>query len=121
MTGAATSPSSTSSRRGRNPGRSRKEGADVIPAIILAGGRGTRLAAAVSDVPKPMAPNGAQPFLERVIAHLRSQGITELVLSIGHKGEVIDRHFGSSWHGMRIRDCAERVPLGTGGAMRKAM
>jgi NDP-sugar pyrophosphorylase family protein len=93
----------------------------VIPAIILAGGSGTRLASAVSDVPKPMAPIGARPFLELVMTHLRSQGVAELVLSIGHKGAVIERHFGARWQGVRIRYCAERAPLGTGGAMRKAM
>ncbi len=92
----------------------------AIPAIVLVGGLGKRLAGIAGDVPKPMAPIGGRPFLEIVIDHLIAQGIREVVLSVGHKREVIQKHFGSCWRGLQIRYCIEERPLGTGGAIKKA-
>ncbi len=93
----------------------------MLPAIVLAGGAGTRLSTVVSDVPKPMAPINGRPFLEILLGHLIGQGVIAIVLAVGHKFEVIQRHFGSSWRGAAIRYCIEDQPLGTGGALKQAL
>ena len=93
----------------------------MIPAIVLAGGAGTRLSTVVNDVPKPMAPINGRPFLEILVDYLNGQGVTTVVLSVGHKRETIQTHFGSRWRGLEIRYCIEEQPLGTGGALKKAM
>lgn len=93
----------------------------MIPAIILAGGAGTRLAPLVPDVPKPMAPIRGRPFLELLLEQLIRQGVSTVVLSVGYKREVIERHFGSRWRGLEVRYCVEEVALGTGGGLKRAM
>jgi D-glycero-alpha-D-manno-heptose 1-phosphate guanylyltransferase len=91
-----------------------------LPAIILAGGFGTRLASVVSDRPKPMADIAGKPFLERLLNRLIAQGVTRAVLAVGYKREVIQAHFGNEYRGLPIAYSEEIEPLGTGGAMRKA-
>ena len=90
-------------------------------AVILAGGFGTRLRAVVSDVPKPMAPIGGQPFLALLMAHLARNGFQRVVLSVGYLADAIVAHFGSEWRGMAVDYAREEVPLGTGGAIRAAL
>lgn len=89
-------------------------------AIILAGGFGTRLAAVVSDVPKPMAPVAGRPFLERLLDRLIAQGIRRVVLAVGHKKDIIRNHFGATYKGVPIQYSEENEPLGTGGAILQA-
>jgi D-glycero-alpha-D-manno-heptose 1-phosphate guanylyltransferase len=89
-------------------------------AIVLAGGLGTRLRSAVSDVPKPMAPIAGRPFLEFVLTQLRQQGLERVILSVGYKSEVISAHFGTAWNGLALDYCIEDRPLGTGGAIAEA-
>ena len=90
-------------------------------AIILAGGRGTRLQAVVSDVPKPLAPIGGRPFLEYQLRFLVRQGFSHVVLSVGYKREHIVLRFGSHFDTLRITYCAEDEPLGTGGAIKASL
>jgi NDP-sugar pyrophosphorylase family protein len=91
------------------------------PTLILAGGLGTRLRAIIGDLPKPMAPVAGRPFLEYQIAALRAQGLTDIVLSVGYRHELIAAHFGDgSAFGVRIACVVEDRPLGTGGAVRLA-
>ncbi|MES2884328.1 MAG: nucleotidyltransferase family protein [Pseudomonadota bacterium] len=92
----------------------------ITDAVVLAGGFGTRLASVVSDVPKPMAPVAGRPFLERLLDRLIAQGITRVVLAVGHKREVIQNHFGSRYHKLEVLYSIEAKPLGTGGALRQA-
>ena len=92
-----------------------------IPAIILAGGLGTRLRSVISDLPKPMAPVAGQPFLHYIFLYLQKQGITDVVLSVGYKSEVIKEFFGDKYAGINIRYAVENEPLGTGGGIRQAM
>jgi len=92
----------------------------IRDAIVLAGGFGTRLAAVVSDVPKPMAPIAGRPFLERLLDRLAGQGIERVVLAVGYKREVIEQHFGAHYGALAIRYSIESEPLGTGGALRQA-
>ena len=92
----------------------------IETAVVLAGGFGTRLAAVVSDVPKPMAPVAGRPFLERLLDRLAEQGLQRVVLAVGYKRQIIQSHFGDRYHGMDVAYSIEAEPLGTGGAMRQA-
>lgn len=89
----------------------------VGSAVILAGGLGTRLRAAVPDLPKPMAPINGRPFLEHQIDYWIDQGIRHFVLSVGYRRELIMDHFGASYRNARIDYAIETVPLGTGGGL----
>ena len=92
-----------------------------MEALVLAGGLGTRLKSKLSGVPKPMAPVGGRPFLEFLLSQLKRADCTRAVLSVGHLHEVIQDHFGASFRGMRLDYAIEEAPLGTGGAIRKAL
>jgi NDP-sugar pyrophosphorylase family protein len=92
-----------------------------IPALILAGGAGTRLRPVVSDRPKPMATVGGRPFLELQIEWLRRQGVRRVVLCTGHLHQHVEDHFGDGRaFGVSIAYSLERSPLGTGGALKLA-
>jgi len=95
---------------------------EELEAVILAGGKGTRLRSVVSDRPKPMAEVAGKPFLEWLVLELRSQGIHQIILSTGYLGEVVETYFGRGdrW-GVTIRYSREESALGTGGAARQAL
>lgn len=86
--------------------------------VIMAGGKGTRIAELNSQVPKPMIPIDGKPILEYQIDTLRRQGYKEFILVIGHLGHVITDYFndGSKW-GVHIQYIMEESPLGTAGAL----
>ncbi len=88
-----------------------------MQAIILAGGFGTRLQAVVKDVPKPMADISSKPFLVYLFQHLKSCGITKVVISVGYLQEKIIEYFGNSYLDIEISYAKEDKPLGTGGAI----
>ncbi|MCS6819568.1 MAG: nucleotidyltransferase family protein [Chitinophagales bacterium] len=90
-------------------------------AIILAGGMGTRLSSVVSDVPKPMAPVGNFPFLHYLFMYLKRQMISTVVLAVGYKYQAIKSYFGDNYEGLKIQYSIEEEPLGTGGAIKRAM
>lgn len=92
-----------------------------MEAIVLAGGLGTRLRSVVSDLPKPMAPIGNKPFLEYILKYLQKNGITRAILSVGYKWETIKEYFGYKWENIELVYSVEDEPLGTGGAIKKAM
>jgi D-glycero-alpha-D-manno-heptose 1-phosphate guanylyltransferase len=92
-----------------------------MQAIILAGGKGTRLRSVLNNLPKPMAPIGHRPFLEIVLEKLAAQGFQKIVLSVGFMAETIIRHFGSKYFGMDLSYAIEEFPLGTGGGVRLAL
>lgn len=92
-----------------------------MEAIVLAGGRGVRLAARVSGIPKAMAPVAGRPFLEILLRQLERSGCTRVILSVGYLHAVIEDHFGSEFAGMSLDYAVEESPLGTGGAIRKAL
>jgi D-glycero-alpha-D-manno-heptose 1-phosphate guanylyltransferase len=92
-----------------------------LEAIVLAGGLGTRLRSVVSDLPKPMAPIGDKPFLEYILKYLQKNGITRVILSVGYKWETIKEYFGYKWENIELVYSVEDEPLGTGGAIKKAM
>ena len=88
-----------------------------MEAIVLAGGLGTRLRAAVPDLPKPMAPVGDRPFLELLLDHWIRQGVARFILSVGYRREAITGHFGVAFHGAAIDYAVEEKPRGTGGGL----
>jgi D-glycero-alpha-D-manno-heptose 1-phosphate guanylyltransferase len=88
-----------------------------MDAIVLAGGLGTRLRAAVPDLPKPMAPVNGRPFLERLLDYWLAQGVKRFILSTGYRHEMLAAHFGASYHGAAIEQVVEDRPLGTGGGL----
>ena len=92
-----------------------------MEAIILAGGFGTRLSTVVSDVPKPMAPIKGRPFLEYLLDDLNEKGINRIILAVGYKKEIIKSHFKEKYKNIDIVYSDEDVPLGTGGAIKKAL
>lgn len=95
--------------------------AGSLPAIILAGGLGTRIRATHPDLPKPMIPIAGRPFLEWQIAWLRAQGIDEVVLSIGYRAAAIATHFQRPRvAGVTVRCVTEDAPMGTAGGARLA-
>ena len=86
--------------------------------VIMAGGKGTRIASIASDIPKPMIQILGKPILEYEIDCLRRQGLTDIVLIIGHLGHVIVNYFGDgSSFGVKIRYINETTPLGTAGGL----
>lgn len=92
-----------------------------MDAIVLAGGLGTRLRAVVADVPKPMAPVAGRPFLEILLSSLQRQGVQRVVLSVGYLADRIVSHFGPRFHDVELVYEIEDEPLGTGGALRRAL
>ncbi len=88
--------------------------------VILAGGKGTRLGDLTRSVPKPMVPLAGKPMLEYQIELARECGFSELILLIGHLGEVIEDYFrdGRDW-GVSLRYFRESTPLGTAGALKE--
>lgn len=92
-----------------------------MEAIVLAGGFGTRLKEVVSDVPKPMAPVNGKPFLEYLIKDLGEKGIRHIILAIGYKKEIIKEYFKNRYENIEITYSEELTPLGTGGAIKKAL
>jgi D-glycero-alpha-D-manno-heptose 1-phosphate guanylyltransferase len=93
----------------------------VTEAVILAGGRGTRLLEVVADRPKPMAEVAGRPFVEWLVLALQRQGVRRVVFSTGHQGAVIERHFEGGMPGVEVVCVRESEPLGTGGGVRNAL
>lgn len=85
---------------------------------MLAGGLGTRLKEKFGDLPKPLAPLGGRPVLERQIEWLAGHGIREVVLCVGYGAEQVRAALGDGARlGVRLHYSIEESPLGTGGAL----
>ena len=90
-------------------------------AVILAGGKGTRLRPYTTVLPKPLIPVGERPILEIIIRQLARAGFTRVELCVGHLGELIRAYFTESSKvpsGVQIDYRWEDEPLGTAGALR---
>ncbi len=86
--------------------------------VIMAGGKGTRVATINSEVPKPMIKIFNKPILQYQIECLQKQGYIDIILIVGHLGHVIQEYFGNgSSFGVNIDYIQEDVPLGTAGAL----
>ena len=86
--------------------------------VILAGGKGTRLAPFTSVLPKPLMPLGDRPILDVLLQQLRAQGWSEATLAVGHMADLIRAYCGSGErYGMDVHYIQESTPLGTVGPL----
>ncbi|MFD9035366.1 sugar phosphate nucleotidyltransferase [Streptomyces sp. NPDC059567] len=91
----------------------------MTEAILLVGGKGTRLRPLTVNTPKPMVPAAGVPFLTHQLARARAAGVTHVVLATSYLAEVFEPHFGDgSALGLSLEYVTEEEPLGTGGAIR---
>ncbi|MCE7871237.1 CBS domain-containing protein [bacterium CPR1] len=89
-----------------------------MQAVIMAGGRGTRLLPLTEDLPKPMLPVGGRPLLELTLEQFRRHGISRVNVATHYKAHAIEGHFGNGKDfGVEIRYIQEETPLGTAGAL----
>lgn len=93
----------------------------ITEAIILAGGLGTRLRPIISDCPKPLVLVAGRPFLDYLLAFFRSHEFRRVILSVGYRREQILSYFSEGYPGLELCFSIEESPLGTGGAIRKAL
>lgn len=89
-----------------------------MKAVIMAGGKGSRIHSLYPDIPKPMIPVDGEPVLEREIELLSNQGIKEIIVTISHLGNVIKNYFkdGKKFD-VNITYFEETLPLGNAGAL----
>ncbi len=96
--------------------------------VIMAGGKGTRIASIASDIPKPMIKIGDKPILEHEIECLKKQGLTDIIITVSHLGNIIMEYFGDGSKispatgkefGVNIEYFVEETPLGNAGALFK--
>lgn len=97
-----------------------------MKAVIMAGGRGTRIDSIANDIPKPMIKINGKPVLEHELECLRDQGFTDIILTVGHLGNIIMDYFGDGSgissvtgrsFGVKIEYYFEKEPLGNAGAL----
>ncbi len=89
---------------------------DKIQAIVLAGGKGIRLAPLTENCPKSIVPINGKPMMVYVLEHLKRHGITNVVVAVAHLGHMIEDLLGDgSDLGMKISYIREPEPMGTGG------
>jgi NDP-sugar pyrophosphorylase family protein len=89
-----------------------------MKAVILAGGKGTRLAPYTKILPKPLMPIGDMPILEILLRQMKHAGIDEVILTVGHLAELMRAFFqGGKRLGMKISYSYEEKPLGTAGPL----
>ena len=91
-----------------------------MQAIVLAGGKGTRLSPYTLVFPKPMLPVGGQPIIQTIVRQLAYFGFDDVVISLGYLGELIELYFKDKSNipsGVNIRFVTEEKPLGTSGAI----
>ena len=86
--------------------------------VILAGGKGSRLKPYTTVFPKPLMPVGDKPILEIIIRQLKSQGLEDITITVGHLSELIVSFLGDgSNYGVNLKYSKEDKPLGTAGGL----
>ncbi len=90
----------------------------IKSAVVLAGGRGTRLRPLTYVTPKPLVPVGNEPLLGHILRFLKHNGITEVIVVVNYLGELIRKFIESRDWGIRVRVC-DKNPLDTADAVRK--
>ncbi len=89
-----------------------------VDAVILVGGKGTRLRPLTLSAPKPMLPTAGVPFLTHLLSRIAGAGIEHVILGTSYRAEVFETEFGDgSKLGLQIEYVTESNPLGTGGAI----
>ena len=96
---------------------------NAVTTIVLAGGKGTRLAGLFPDLPKPLVPVAGEPFLHWLVLWFKRQGLTDFVFSLGHKGDKIENWLTTApvMNGLTWRVFREPEALGTGGGARACL
>jgi NDP-sugar pyrophosphorylase family protein len=89
-----------------------------MKAVVLAGGKGARLAPYTKILPKPLMPIGDMPILEVLLRQMKRYGVDEVILTVGHLAELLHAFFqDGDRFGLRIRYSYEECPLGTAGPL----
>ena len=92
------------------------------PAMLLVGGRGTRLGSVCDGLPKPLLPVAGKPFIEHIVHWLMKQGVRRFFFLTGHLGEQVEAYFARRpLPGINYFFVQEMKPLGTGGSVRAAL
>jgi D-glycero-alpha-D-manno-heptose 1-phosphate guanylyltransferase len=92
------------------------------PVLVLAGGLGTRLRPLTESVPKVLVPTLGRPFIDHLLEDLAHQGATRFVISVGYLADQIEAHLGDGAdRGYQVEYVREPRPLGTGGAIVRAL
>jgi NDP-sugar pyrophosphorylase family protein len=87
-----------------------------MKAVVLAGGKGTRLRPLTFSIPKPLLPIAEKPILEIILKDLKKSGITEVVISVGYQGELIKAFCADGARfGLSVKYVDEEKPSGTAG------
>ncbi len=90
-----------------------------MQAIILAGGKGRRLKPYTNVLPKPLMPVGDMPILEIILRQLKSSGVDNVIIAVGHLHHMIESFFkNGEEYGLNIKYSLEDKPLGTAGPLR---
>ena len=92
-----------------------------MQAIILCGGRSTRLGNIAKETPKILLPIGNQVIIDYQIDLLKTANVSEVILASGHLHEVVFEHIGFRYKGLNVLYAKEEKALGTGGATKNAM
>jgi NDP-sugar pyrophosphorylase family protein len=95
----------------------------MLPVAILAGGLATRMHPVTQRIPKSMIEVAGRPFIEHQLELLRAESVRNVVLCVGHLGEMIEAHIGDGGRfGLSVRYSFDGAKLlGTGGALRRAL
>ncbi len=89
-----------------------------MKAVVLAGGKGTRLAPYTKILPKPLMPIGDMPILEILLRQMKKAGVDEVIVTVGHLAELLKAFFQDGRRlGLKIRYSYEEQPLGTAGPL----
>src|SRR3954468_6296074 len=89
-----------------------------VEAVVLVGGKGTRLRPLTLSAPKPMLPTAGVPFLTHLLSRIRAAGISHVILGTSDQAEAFSEHFGGGASlGLEVEYVVEDEPLGTGGAI----
>lgn len=95
-----------------------QEDEQALQAVVMAGGKGTRLHPLTQDLPKPMLPVGDRPLMERIIQQLSDTGIRQVSVTTHYQAEKISEHFGDGERfGVSLRYVPEDEQLGTAGGL----
>ena len=93
-----------------------------MKALILVGGKGTRLRPYTASIPKPLLPVGDMPILEIILAQLKQSGVSEVILAVGHMAHLFESFFQDGRKlGLKISYSFEDEPKGTAGAIAFAL
>lgn len=94
---------------------------EPVTPLILAGGFGTRLKPLFPDIPKVLVPVNRKPFIFFLLAQIKKAGFKHVILCTGYKANLVEGLIGKQHGGLKITYSTEKEPLGTGGALRKAL